>query len=161
MDEIFLLLGTNKFKLRTNLCKALDEIEKHRIKIIRRSKIYKTKPWGNPNQPDFLNMAVEVECSYPPSALLHVLKKIEAKMGRVKTEERWIPRIIDIDILFYGKRIVRTKDLMIPHKEFYHRPFAIKPLADIAPDFIPPHSKKRIKEYLSEIDDEGIEIYCN
>ena len=155
MNGIFLLLGTNIGELKTNLLKALDEIKKHKIKILRKSKIYKTKPWGKFAQPDFLNMAMEVECDYSPQVLLKIIKDIEANMGRKKTV-RWGPRIIDIDILFYGNETVRQKDLIIPHQEFYNRPFAIKPLAEIAPDFTPPFSKKKIRDYLTDIDHEGI-----
>lgn len=159
MDGIFLLLGTNRDELKSNLLTALKEMKQSKISIIKKSKIYKTKPWGNINQADFLNMAVEVECDYSPRELLQVVKNIESKMGREKTTKRWGPRIIDIDILFYGNKIVNENDLIIPHKEFYNRPFAIKPLSDISPDFRPPLSNKKIKDYLSEIDNEGIEIY--
>ncbi|MBA7705423.1 hypothetical protein ES703_114252 [subsurface metagenome] len=82
-------------------------------------------------------------------------------MGRKKTGRRWGPRTIDIDILFYGSQIMKRKDLVIPHKEFYNRPFAIKLLAEIAPDFVPPQSEKQVKNYLKGIDDEGFEIYCD
>ena len=161
MEEIFLLLGTNQGELKTNLLKALREIEKNRIRIIKKSKIYKSRPWGLHNQPDFLNMAVEVKCDYSPIELLKIAKEIESKLGRKRTKKRWGPRIIDIDILFYRNKIINTKELIIPHEEFYNRPFAIKSLAEISPNFIPPQSKKRMKDYLSEIDNEGIEIYCD
>ena len=161
MEKIFLLIGTNVGDLKSNLLKAQKYLEKHKVKIIKKSKIYKTKPWGNDNQPDFLNIALEVECNYKPLRLLHRLKKIESSMGRKKTGRRWEPRIIDIDILFYGSQIMKRKDLVIPHKEFYNRPFAIKLLAEIAPDFVPPQSEKQVKNYLKGIDDEGFEIYCD
>lgn len=161
MEKIFLLIGTNVGDLKPNLIKAQKYLEKHKVKIMKKSKIHKTKPWGNNNQPDFLNIALEVECNYKPLRLLHMLKKIESSMGRKKTERRWGPRIIDIDILFYGRQIMKRKDLIIPHKEFYNRPFAIKLLAEIAPDFVPPQSEKQVKNYLKGIDDEGFEIYCD
>jgi len=161
MKKIFLLLGTNIGDLKTNLLGAMANLQQKGIRIIKKSKIYKTAPWGNKNQPDFLNMAIEVECDYSPTELLRVIKEIEKKMGRKATAKRWQQRIIDIDILFYGEKIINNKNLTVPHKEFYNRPFAIKPLAEISPDFIPPLSKKSLKHYLSEIDDARIEIYCN
>jgi 2-amino-4-hydroxy-6-hydroxymethyldihydropteridine diphosphokinase len=161
MDEIFLLLGTNRGELKTNLLTALDELENQDIAIVKKSKIYKTKPWGTCDQPDFLNIAVEVECEHTPKELLRVIKNIEAKMGRKEPVVRWGPRIIDIDILFYGNHVVHDEDLTIPHKEFYNRPFAIKPLSDISPEFTPPFSSKKVKDYVTEIDDEGIEIYSD
>jgi len=161
MGKIFLLLGTNVGSLKKNLSRALSEIQEHNIRIIKKSRIYKTKPWGNSNQPDFLNMAIEVDCNYSPSELLKVLKRIESRMGRKKTRHRWRPRIIDVDILFYGDKIVNSKILTIPHKEFYNRTFAIKLLAEISPDFVPPLSNKRVKNFLQGIGNEGIEIYRN
>jgi 2-amino-4-hydroxy-6-hydroxymethyldihydropteridine diphosphokinase len=161
MEKIFLLIGTNVGDLKSNLIKAQKHLEKHDIKIIKKSKIYKTKPWGNNNQPEFLNMALEIVCNYKPIGLLYILKKIESSMGRKMTERRWGPRIIDIDILFYGRQTIKRKDLIIPHREFYNRRFAVKILADIAPDFVPPQSDKQIKDYLEGVADEGFEIYCD
>lgn len=158
MESIFLLLGTNVGNLKKNLERALNKLQRHNIRIIKKSRIYKTKPWGNNNQPDFLNMAIEVDCDYSPVELLAVLKSIESNMGRIK-RRRWAPRVIDVDILFYGDRVIKSENLTIPHKEFLNRPFAIKLLAEIAPDFVPPFSTKRVKDFLDEIRNEGIEIY--
>jgi len=159
MRKIFLLLGSNLGALEENLINALRYLESHNINVVKKSRIYRTKPWGVTDQPDFLNMAVEIECDYRPEELLNILKKIESLMGRKKTGDRWGPRIIDIDILFYNQQIIKEKNLTIPHKEFYNRPFAIKLLSDIAPGFIPPFSDKPMKEYLKGLDNEGFEIY--
>lgn len=158
MENIFLLLGTNIGHLKKNLDSALNKIQGHNIRIVKKSKMYKTKPWGSNNQPDFLNMVIEIDCDYSAAELLTVLKNIESKMGRKKTR-RWGPRVIDVDILFYGDRVIKSKNLIIPHKEFLNRPFAIKLLAEIAPDFILPFSTKRVKDFLPDIRNEGIEIY--
>ncbi len=159
MSNILLLMGTNVGTLKTNLFRAQKELEKRGIKIVKKSKIYRTKPWGNRDQPDYLNMALEVECNYTPGELFSILKTIESDMGRKKTTRRWGPRIIDIDIVFYGSQIVERKDLIIPHREVFNRPFAIKLLAEIAPNFVPPLSDKPMKDYLKGVDDEGFEIY--
>lgn len=153
-------MGTNVGALKDNLFRALDELTQSKIKITKKSKIYQTKPWGNVKQSDFLNIVLEVQCNYSPMELLRVLKNIEVKMGR-REESRWGPRIIDLDILFYGNRIVNQNNLVIPHKEFYNRPFAIIPLAEISPNFIPPSTKKRIKNLALGVKSEGIEIYRN
>lgn len=159
MERVYLLLGTNLGNLKRNLLRALEELKKNNIKVHKKSKFYKTKPWGKTDQPDFLNMAVEAESPFTPEELLKRIKEIEIKMKRVPTE-RWGPRIIDIDILFYGKRKIKKSGLEIPHPQFFNRPFAIIPLAEIAPNFIPPNSNKKIKELLNEVTDEGVEIYC-
>lgn len=139
---------------------AVDELSKNGIKILKKSKIYKTKPWGKKDQPDFLNMAVEAETDFTPEELLQKIKEIEKKLKREKTE-KWGPRIIDIDIIFYGNRIVNEPDLKIPHPYFFERNFAIIPMADIAPNFIPPAQNKSIKEMKAGVKNEGIEIYCD
>ncbi|MGB9722040.1 MAG: 2-amino-4-hydroxy-6-hydroxymethyldihydropteridine diphosphokinase [bacterium] len=160
MEKVYLLLGTNLGKLRENLMNAINELSKNGIKILRKSKIYKTKPWGKEDQPDFLNMAVEIETDLNPGELLETIKDIERKLKREKTE-RWGPRIIDIDILFYGNQMIKKPDFIIPHPYFFERPFAIIPMQDIAPDFIPPDYKKSIKELAAGVSYEGIEIYCD
>ncbi|OPX17626.1 2-amino-4-hydroxy-6-hydroxymethyldihydropteridine diphosphokinase [candidate division WOR-3 bacterium 4484_100] len=158
MEKIFLLLGTNLGNGKENLIRALDELEKKGITILRRSRIYKTQPWGYSNQPDFLNLGVEVKCDYPPTELLNILKQIEKKLGRIKGP-RWGPRLIDIDIIFYGNQIVKTRELTIPHPQFFNRPFALHIIAELAPDFIPPGSDLRMSEISREVSDEGIQIY--
>ncbi len=150
MENIFLLMGTNIGKLKKNLLTALDLLKKNEIRVVKKSKMYRTAPWGDENQPDFLNMALEIECRHEPLELLRVLKKIESLMGRKRNERRWGPRVIDIDILFYGRKIIKQKDLVIPHKEFFNRTFAIRLCAEIAPDFVPPKSNKRLKDYLKD-----------
>ncbi len=149
MENILLLMGTNVGNLRTNLLTALKLLDKNGIRVVKKSKIHRTKPVGYDNQHDFLNMALEVKCSYGPLELLHVLKKIESHMGRKRTR-RWRPRIIDIDILFYGDRVMKKKELEIPHRDFFNRTFAIELCAEIAPTFVPPRSKKCIKDYLGD-----------
>ncbi len=160
MNNVFLLLGTNVGDLQKNLSDALKFMAENQIKILRKSKIYRTRAWGKTDQPDFLNMAVEIECPYSPRELLKLIKEIEVKMGRNETV-RWGPRIIDIDILFYDNKMINDSDLIIPHPYFFERSFAIIPLAEIAPDFIPPATTKRIGELRNGVSSEGIEIYCD
>lgn len=159
MQRILLLLGTNLGNLENNLTRAQKELENHDIKIIKKSNVYLTKPWGRVDQPDFLNMGLEIECDYSPVKLISLLKKIELSMGRRPDGPRWAPRVIDIDIIFYGDQVIESSFLTIPHKDFFNRPFAIKILAEIAPDFIPPCSSKKLQEYLTGIEHEGFEIY--
>ena len=158
MEKIFLLLGTNCGERARNLHAAQAEIRRNQIKIVKKSSVYETLPWGKKDQPDFLNMALQVKCAYPPAELLKVLKRIEKKMGREKGV-KWGPRLIDIDILFYDQRIVKTRNLSIPHLYFEQRPFAIVPMAEISPNFADPRSARKMKDYLTEIDHEGIAVY--
>ncbi|MEW6102486.1 MAG: 2-amino-4-hydroxy-6-hydroxymethyldihydropteridine diphosphokinase [bacterium] len=144
----FLLLGSNIGDREENIKNALSLIGKiEETSIIRTSKIYETEPWGYKNQPFFLNSATKIETDLSPQNLLLELKNIEKIMGRKKTK-RYGPRIIDIDILFYGDLIINEKDLIIPHKELTNRRFALICLKEIAGEFIHPIHKKTIKELL-------------
>ncbi len=159
MNRIYLLLGTNIGNLEENLLQATCAIEANGIRILKKSKIYKTKPWGVEDQPDFLNLALEVESELSAVELVRILKLIESRMGRKKTEKRWHPRLIDIDILFWGDDVIEHAELKIPHREFFNRPFAMRILSEIAPDFKPPGAKKALKEYLVGECDERVEVY--
>ena len=106
-----------------------------------------TEPWGVPDQPLFINMAVSVKTVLSPDNLLALCKKIETDLGRTETI-LWGPRIIDLDILFYDDVITARPDLTIPHPHIKDRDFVLRPLAEIAPDLIHPVLKKSIKELL-------------
>jgi len=160
MGHIFLLIGSNLGDPAAHVDRALDALEKHDIKIVKRSAAAKTAPWGKTDQPDFLNMAVEVACDYSPQDLLCVLKKIERELGRT-AGERWGARIIDLDILFYDRQVVKQDDLVIPHPRFLDRPFAIALMAEIAPHFIPPGSDKSIAGYYRDTLHERKTIHCS
>ena len=159
MEKAYLLLGTNVGDLEENMARALRAIAAQNIKILKKSKIYKTKPWGVRNQPDYLNLALEVESDLSAVELLSIFKRIESQMGRKKIKEKWHPRLIDIDILFWGKHVIERADLKIPHEQFYNRPFAIKILSEIAPDFVPPGRIKTLSEICAGEVHEGIEVY--
>ncbi len=97
------------------------------------SSTYRTPPWGYADQDDFANACALATTMLSPEDLLAHVKRIETEMGRQKTI-RWGPRLIDIDILFYGDRPVASPDLVLPHKELFNRAFVLVPLAEIAPD---------------------------
>ncbi len=101
------------------------------------SRVYETEPVGYTEQPNFLNQAVEIEPSFAPAELLLFLKSTEKKMGRQKNF-RWGPRLIDIDIVFYGSRIVRENGLVVPHERLHERRFVLEPLCELAPEFVHP-----------------------
>lgn len=125
-------------------------MEEAGIQILRRSRFYKTKPVGFINQPDFINAAVKIRTVFSPEQLLKLLKGIEKRMGRVRVH-RWGPRIIDIDVLLYGKRIVKMRGLTIPHPRMHERAFVLQPLAQIAPGLRHPLFKVTIKKLLETI----------
>ena len=143
MKTIYLSLGSNIGNRKRNLRKALEELKKQDIKEIKVSSLYETEPVG-PEQRNFYNIAGKFKTSLQPRELLKVLKNIEEKLGREKTF-RWGPRVIDIDILFYGKQVKKKKNLIIPHKEIINRAFVLVPMAEISANYIHPVYKKAIK----------------
>jgi 2-amino-4-hydroxy-6-hydroxymethyldihydropteridine diphosphokinase len=145
--NIFLLLGSNVGNSYDNLRIAMQHIQTDAGAIIKQSSIYRTKPWGKIDQPDFLNQVTEIETNLSPEELLVSVLEIENKMGRVRNE-KWGPRIIDIDILFYNQVIINLPQLIIPHPEIAVRRFALSPLAELSPDFLHPLLNKTIDELL-------------
>jgi 2-amino-4-hydroxy-6-hydroxymethyldihydropteridine diphosphokinase len=151
-NGIFLLLGSNQGDPLQNLRKAAREIDERAGKIIRRSSCYKTAAWGISEQPEFYNQVLEIASVRRPELLLEELLLIEQEMGRVRVQ-KWGPRMIDIDILFYGSEIVDTPDLKIPHPGIPDRRFTLVPLGEIAPDWQHPVMKKSIAELLEVCED--------
>ena len=150
--SIFLSLGSNIGHKLTNLNKALFLIsDSTNIKILSKSKIYETSPMENENQNYFLNQIIEIKTKIKPFELLKTIQKIESKMGRIKYNQKYKPRIIDIDILSYNKLILNDKNLCIPHSKIKFRKFILKPWTDISPNYILPNSKSTIKELLEKI----------
>ncbi len=143
MTTIYLSLGSNIGNRKKNLEKAVAELNKNNIKEIKISSLYETEPVG-PKQRNFYNIAGKFKTNLNPQELLKVLKQTEQKLGRTKTYH-WGPRVIDIDILFYGKQVIKSKNLIIPHKEIINRAFVLVPMKEIASNFVHPTQHKTIK----------------
>ena len=148
--KVFIGIGTNLGDRSKNIEEALKNLESDGLKIVKKSPIYETEPYGLTKQPKFLNCVVEANTTLAPQELLKALIEIEKKMGRVR-KIHWGPRIIDLDILFYDDLVIDEENLKIPHPDIKNRFFVLKPLLDIAPDFIHPVLKRTIKELLDEL----------
>jgi 2-amino-4-hydroxy-6-hydroxymethyldihydropteridine diphosphokinase len=148
-DRIFVLLGSNLGNRLSNLSAARDKISRQVGSIVTSSSLYKTSAWGNTSQPDFVNQVVELESNHSPQALLNSCLEIEESLGRIRNE-KWEPRTIDIDLLFYGSQVIRSPSLSVPHPEIHNRRFTLIPLDEISPDFVHPVLKKKISQLLTE-----------
>lgn len=155
MSLIYLSLGSNLNDRFANLRRAIDELQQV-VTITAVSPVFATEPWGEVDQPPFLNICVAVSSDLSPRDLLHRVKEIERRMGRVESY-RWGPRLIDIDILFYDRLIVQDDELTIPHPRIAERAFVLAPLAVLIPDFRHPQTGLTVEEMLDQVDATGVE----
>jgi 2-amino-4-hydroxy-6-hydroxymethyldihydropteridine diphosphokinase len=132
---ILLGLGSNQGDRVQNLGKAM-ELLRSCVEIEKVSSLYKTEPIG-PEQDDFYNLVLRGSTSLSPGELLSFVKKVEKKTGRVETY-RWGPRVIDVDILFYGSETINTPDLIVPHVEAGKRRFVLEPMLEVTGNFLFP-----------------------
>ena len=102
--------------------------------LIARSSLYSSKPMGAAGQPDYVNAVVAIDTVLSAQALMQALQNIERRQGRERTGEKWGPRILDLDLLLYGGRVIDTADLTVPHPGLHERDFVLVPLEEIAGD---------------------------
>jgi 2-amino-4-hydroxy-6-hydroxymethyldihydropteridine diphosphokinase len=153
VNKTFLLTGGNVGDRKKNLQQATALLEKYCGKIIKQSSVYETAAWGKTDQPNFLNQVLEMETGLKARQLMNEILKIEHLMGR-KRNEKYGPRIIDIDLLFFNDEIIDERKLIIPHPELQNRRFALTPLAEIAPALQHPVFKQSIRELLAKCPDQ-------
>ncbi|MEN0002644.1 MAG: 2-amino-4-hydroxy-6-hydroxymethyldihydropteridine diphosphokinase [Bacteroidota bacterium] len=143
-ERIFLGLGTNEGDRDVNLKQAIDFIQLAVGEVVQSSAVYETAAWGIEDQASFLNMVIEVRSPLPPLVLLDTLLAIEQKMGRIR-KVKWGERLIDLDVLFYGERIIEEERLQVPHPFIPQRNFVLAPFVEIAPKWMHPVLKVRME----------------
>lgn len=151
-NSVFISLGGNLGNTREIFKNVYAEIEKKVGPILKKSSIYKTAAWGPIPQPDFLNQVILLSTERMPENVMSILLGIEKSLGRIR-EERWGPRVIDLDILFYEDQIHSSAHLQVPHPEIANRKFVLIPLVEIAAEKIHPMSQKTMSELLAETAD--------
>lgn len=156
MARLALGLGSNLGDRLANIRGAVERIETELGRVVLKSAVYETPPWGLENQPWFLNACVAVETELKPAPILKRIRTIEAALKRRRTK-RWGPRIIDVDMLLYEDFTLDTPNLKIPHPMMHERAFVLLPLAEIAPDWRHPLLGRSVSELLLEADGAGIE----
>jgi len=155
----FIGLGSNLSDPQTQIVKALDaigQIDDCSIEAV--SSLYFSRPMGPQDQPDYMNAVLSLNTSLPALLLLDALQTIENSSGRVRKDDRWGARILDLDILLYGSDVINIERLTIPHYGLKVREFVLLPLAEIAPTLYLPDGDS-ISELSKNIDSNGLKIH--
>lgn len=152
MENVYIGLGSNLADPAAQVeagLRALARLPKTRL--VARSRLYRSAPWGRVDQPEFVNAAAQLETVLEPGLLLDALLQIERAAGRERDGTRWGPRVLDLDILVYGERRIAEPGLHVPHPHLPERAFVLVPLAEIAPDLQVP-GRGRVADLLAGVD---------
>lgn len=150
-ETVYIGIGSNLGDPRKNCRQAIERINAHPdITVTTRSSLYETEPLGLKEQGWFVNAVVAARTTLPPRDLLQALLVIEKEMGRVR-RQKWGPRLIDLDLLYYGDQRICSDNLEVPHPEVHRRKFVLVPLNEIDPKRLHPVLNKTARELLAEL----------
>ena len=152
-NKIYLLLGSNVGDKQANISKAAARLSERVGTVINASAYYVSEPWGVKDQDEFLNQALELDTDLDVRTLMSICKEIEQELEREHIE-KWGPRTIDIDIIFYNRDVVHEEGLKVPHPAMSVRKFVLEPLVEINKDFIHPILNYSLAELLEECSDQ-------
>jgi 2-amino-4-hydroxy-6-hydroxymethyldihydropteridine diphosphokinase len=159
MITAYIAVGSNladpvsQAKRAIEALKTLPESE-----LIKASELYSSTPMGPQNQPDYINAVVAIKTNLTPLQLLDCTQAIELEQGRVRKDERWGPRTLDLDIILYGNEVINSERLTIPHYGMKEREFVLYPLAEIAPSLQLPDGTE-VSSLLEQVDRNGLNIW--
>lgn len=155
MAQAFISFGSNLKNKLSNCKMGIAEISRLQNTSIKKcSSFYETEPNGvDTSMPWFINGAIEITSTLEPEALLKELLSIEKKFGRIREPDRITSRTIDLDLLLFDDRIIKTEDLTLPHPRMHLRKFVLVPLAQISPNTMHPLLIKSINDLLAGVDD--------
>ena len=162
-EAVFILLGSNLGNRQLLINQACKMIEERCGKIVAKSRLYESEPWGFKSEHWFLNQVVEIDTSLSPDELMQTLLAIEEEHGRDRStlHEGYVSRPMDLDILYWGDGlIIENQHVIVPHPRLHQRRFTLLPLCDIAPDYVHPIKNKTNRQLLDECQDVGkVNIY--
>lgn len=158
-NTVYIAIGSNLSDPVAQAKLAIETIKQHPdLELVACSSLYSSTPMGPQNQPDYINAVVQVNTALSPLDLLNCTQAIEQKQGRVRKDERWGPRSLDLDIILYGNDVIENERLTVPHYGMKDREFVLYPLFEIAPDLQLPDGTK-IASLLPLIDSNGLNIW--
>lgn len=156
MIRVYLALGSNLADPLHQVQSALHALAAiPDTTLVATSSLYRTPPYGPPDQPDFLNAAVALDTRLDAESLLNHTQRIELEQGRVRKEHRWGPRTLDLDIMLFGEQMLNTPRLTVPHYDMHNRAFMLLPLLEIAPELCLPDGR-RLADILATLDSASI-----
>ena len=155
----YLCAGSNLGDKQANCRRGIDALARTaKTRLMALSRLYGTEPVDYADQDWFVNVVAKVITTETPWALLERLKTIEAEMGRQAGGIRFGPRVLDLDILLYGDRVIDTPDLVVPHPRMHKRHFVLKPFCDIDPAIVHPTLQRTVRALLDDLDTTGQEV---
>ncbi|MEH2922627.1 2-amino-4-hydroxy-6-hydroxymethyldihydropteridine diphosphokinase [Samsonia erythrinae] len=161
MTRVYLALGSNLAQPLQQVRAALTALDAvPQTRIVRCSSLYRSRPLGPQDQPDYLNAVVELETGLAPEALLDRTQAIEREQGRERKAHRWGPRTLDLDILLFGDAVIQTERLTVPHYDMKNREFILYPLAEIAPELVFPDGEP-LTQRLTSVDRNGLTLWAD
>ena len=159
MTLAYIGIGSNLGEPKQQIHQAVNALENiQNTTLAEISSLYFSRPMGPQDQPDYMNAVAALETTLTPLELLDALQHIENEAGRVRKDERWGPRVLDLDILLFGEQIIDNERLTVPHYGMKLREFVLIPLAEIAPDLTLPDNSK-VTELCQQIATNGLKVH--
>lgn len=155
MPRVYIGVGSNLGRRPEHIRRGLKMLEQRGFRIVKRSRVYETRPRNMANTGDFLNLAIAADTHHSPIRCLSEFRAVETALGRGH-HLRNTPRTLDLDLLFYGNRVIRAPGVTIPHPRLHERAFVLRPLNDIAPGLVHPTRHRRVATLLKVRSQEGI-----
>ncbi|WP_427978948.1 2-amino-4-hydroxy-6-hydroxymethyldihydropteridine diphosphokinase [Agarivorans sp.] len=159
MSHCFIALGSNLVEpLQQAIAARQSLAASQQIQLLAASSLYRSRPMGPQDQPDYLNAVLHISTELSPLELLDFTQNIEQQQGRVRKQQRWGPRTLDLDILLYDQQVIDTPRLTVPHYGMKQREFVLLPLAEIAEDLCLPDGSS-VTQLAESIDNNGLQVF--
>jgi 2-amino-4-hydroxy-6-hydroxymethyldihydropteridine diphosphokinase len=156
MKTAYIGIGSNLGNPEGNCLEAVDRIGRiPDCELIKVSQLYRTEPVGVVGQDWYVNCVASISTGMSPQVLMERLLAIEEDIGRVREGGRWMARVIDLDILIFGREIINEENLIVPHPLMHRRRFVMVPMMDLAPDLDHPSIGKSMSELIQDIPEDG------